>query len=67
LITSKARTIGITLKKRKIKNLVDIGLAGVRVFIDNNDGIKVESVDPEHYVHSAVNKNDFSDKITKAL
>ena len=50
------------IEKEKNKDLVDIGLAGVRVFIDKNDGIKVERVDPEHYIHSAVTRNDFADK-----
>jgi len=43
-------------------NLVDLGLAGVQVYTDKNDGIKLRYIDPEHYVHSYVNRNDFADK-----
>lgn len=43
-------------------NLVDLGLAGVQVYTDKNDGIKLRYIDPEHYVHSFVNRNDFADK-----
>jgi hypothetical protein len=59
-------TIGITLKKRKIK-ISRYRFSRSTSFIDNNDGIKVESVDPEHYVHSAVNKMIFQTNTTKAL
>lgn len=48
-------------------NLVDLGLAGVQVYTDKNDGIKLRYVDPEHYVHSYVNRNDFSNKFYEGV
>lgn len=50
------------IEQQKNIDLVDIGIAGVRVFTDPNDGVKVVYVDPEHYVHSRVSRNDFADK-----
>lgn len=50
------------IEKQKNIDLVDIGLGGVRVYIDKNDGVKLDWVDPENYIHSRVAKNDFSDK-----
>jgi hypothetical protein len=50
------------IEKQNNKNLVDLGLAGIRIFTDKNDGVKLDYVDPEHYVHSYVKRNDFSDK-----
>lgn len=41
---------------------VVLGLLGVRVYIDKNDGIKLSYVDPENYIHSYINRNDFEDK-----
>jgi len=49
-------------EKQKNKDLTDIGIAVIRVWIDDNDGIKVERVDPEYYIHSTVERNDFKDK-----
>jgi len=50
-----------SIERIKNKDLVEIGLAAGRCFIDKNDGVVIESIDPEHYVHSYVEKNDFSD------
>jgi hypothetical protein len=50
-----------TIERIKNKDLVEIGIAVGRCFIDKNDGVVIESVDPEHYVHSYVEKNNFSD------
>lgn len=50
------------IETQKNKDLTDIGIAIVRVWIDENDGIKVKGVDPEYYIHSRVEQNDFSDK-----
>jgi hypothetical protein len=50
------------IEKQKNIDLVDLGLAGIRVHTDKNDGVKVAYVDPEHYVHSSVTRNDFADK-----
>jgi hypothetical protein len=50
------------IEQQKNKDLVDIGIIVGRVWIDKNDGVKVEYVDPEFYIHSKVKKNDFSDK-----
>lgn len=44
------------------KDLVDVGLVICRVFTDKNDGVKVDYVDPENYVHSTVKRRDFKDK-----
>lgn len=44
------------------KDLVDVGLMIARVYLDKNDGIKLGYVDPEYYVHSRVERTDFSDK-----
>jgi ribosomal protein L13 len=59
----KARTIGITLKEKN-KKFSRYRFSRSTSFIDNND-IKVESVDPEHYVHSAVNKMIFQTNTTR--
>lgn len=50
------------LEKQKNIDLVDLGLAGMRVYTDKNDGVKLVYVDPEHYIHSSVSRNDFADK-----
>lgn len=50
------------IEKQKNKDLTNCGIAIIRVWIDDNDGIKVAQVDPEYYIHSQVEKNDFSDK-----
>lgn len=38
------------------------GLIVGRVFIDPNDGVKVQYVNPEYYIHSRCENKDFSDK-----
>lgn len=55
--TNKWRNI----ERKKNKDLVEIGIAACRVWIDTNDGVKVAYVDPENYGHSFVNEDDFSD------
>lgn len=50
------------LEKQKNKDLTDIGIAVCRIWIDDNDGIKVKYIDPEFYIHSRVERSDFSDK-----
>jgi hypothetical protein len=50
------------LEKQKNIDLVDLGLAGMRVYTDKNDGVKLAYVDPENYIHSSVSRNDFADK-----
>lgn len=49
-------------EKQKNNDLTNIGIAITRVWIDDNDGIKVDKIDPEYYVHSKVERNDFDDK-----
>lgn len=48
-------------------DLVNCGIMIVRVYTDKNDGVKVAYVDPQNYVHSYVNKNDFSDKFYEGV
>lgn len=50
------------IEKQKNQDLTNVGMAIARVYIDPQDGIKVEQVNPEFYVHSFVERNDFSDK-----
>lgn len=50
------------IESQKNKDLVEIGLAIVRVWIDKNDGVKIAYVDPEQYVHSHVKSNSFKEK-----
>lgn len=50
-----------SIERDKNKDLVEVGLAVCRVWIDKNDGVKVEYVDPGNYGHSYVKKNNFSD------
>ena len=50
------------IEKQKNRDLTNISLAITRVWIDDNDGIKVDGIDPEFYVHSTVTRNDFKDK-----
>jgi hypothetical protein len=47
------------IEKQKNKDLTDTGLSIIRVWIDDNDGIKVDIVDPEYYIHSRVERSDF--------
>lgn len=44
------------------KDIVENGLIVARVWIDKNDGVKIQYVDIENYIHSYVKRNDFSDK-----
>lgn len=50
------------IEKEKNKDAVRVGLMVARCWTDPNDGVKVDYVDPEEYVHSYVKRNDFSDK-----
>lgn len=50
------------IEAQKNKDITDVGLICARVWIDKNDGVKVEYIDPEYYIHSEVRKFDFSDK-----
>lgn len=43
------------------RDLVVIGLNVLRCWIDPNDGVKVEYIDPERFGYSYCKKNDFSD------
>lgn len=43
------------------RDLVTVGLNVIRCWIDINDGVQVEYIDPEKFGHSYCNKNDFSD------
>ena len=47
------------IEKQKNKDLTDVGLSIIRVWIDDNDGIKVDIVDPEFYIHSRVERSDY--------
>lgn len=50
------------IEREKNKDLTDAAIAVCRIWIDDNDGIKIKYVDPEFYIHSPVERNDFSDK-----
>lgn len=43
------------------RDAVVIGLNVIRCWIDINDGVKIEYIDPERFGHSYCKKNDFSD------
>ena len=43
------------------RDLVTLGLNVIRCWIDINDGVQVEYIDPEKFGHSYCNKNDFND------
>lgn len=49
------------IEEQKNKDLVVNGIAVSRVYTDPNNGVMVEYVDPEYFVHSQVTKNDFGD------
>lgn len=50
------------LEEQRNKDLVDVGIICARIYIDKNDGVKIDYVDPENYIHSRVKTLDFSDK-----
>jgi hypothetical protein len=50
-----------TIKYEIDRDAVNLGLNVIRCWIDINDGVKIEYVDPEKFGHSYCNKNDFSD------
>lgn len=43
------------------RDAVNIGLNVVRCWIDPNDGVRIEYIDPERFGHSYCKRNDFSD------
>ena len=43
------------------RDLVTLGLNVIRCWIDINDGVQIEYIDPEKFGHSYCNKNDFND------
>ena len=49
------------IEDQKNKDLVEIGIAGAKVFTDPINGVGFGDIDPEYLVHSYVKKNDFSD------
>ena len=49
------------VEKEKNKDLVDNGIAGVRIYTDPKDGIKMQFLDIEYLIYSNVDRNDFSD------
>jgi len=49
------------LKYHLDRDIVNLGIQAVRCWIDPNDGVKLDYVDPEYFGHSFCNKNDFSD------
>jgi hypothetical protein len=49
------------------EDLVNCGIMVTRVFIDNNNGVKLDYVDPVNYIHSNVNKNNFDDKFYEGV
>lgn len=50
-----------SIKYETDRDAVTIGINVVRCWIDINDGVKIEYIDPEKFGHSYCNKNDFSD------
>jgi hypothetical protein len=50
-----------TIERTKNKDLVEIGIAVGRCYIDKNDGVIIKEEDPETYVHSFVKTNNFKD------
>lgn len=51
------------IERTKNKDLVEIGIAVGRCYIDKNDGVIIQSINPENYGHSFVEKNNFSDAV----
>nr|WP_315173599.1 hypothetical protein [uncultured Flavobacterium sp.] len=50
-----------SIKYELDRDLINIGINVVRCWIDINDGVKIEYIDPEKFGHSYCNRNDFSD------
>lgn len=56
------------IEQQKNKDLVEIGIAVVRVYTDKNDGVKIAYVNPENYVHSYnENSPNFKDKFYEGV
>lgn len=49
------------IKYETDRDLVTLGLNVIRCWIDINDGVQIEYIDPEKFGHSYCNRNDFSD------
>ena len=50
------------IQEQTKKDLTDCGMLAARVWIDPNNGVMVDYVDIEQYIHSKVSRNDFKDK-----
>jgi len=50
-----------TIKYELDRDAVILGINVLRCWIDINDGVKIEYIDPEKFGHSYCTKNDFSD------
>jgi hypothetical protein len=49
------------IEKEKNKDLTDNGIAGVRVYTDPTDGVKIQFLDIEYLIYNRVTRNDFKD------
>lgn len=49
------------IENEKNKDLTDNGIAGVRIFTDPADGVKMQYLDIEYLIYNRVNTNDFKD------
>ena len=49
------------IEKEKNKDLVDNGIAAVRVYTDSKEGVKIQFLNIEYLIYNRVNMNDFSD------
>jgi len=49
------------IEKEKNKDLVDNGIAAVRIYTDPKEGVKIQFMDIEYLIYDRVNMNDFSD------
>ena len=49
------------IEKEKNKDLTDCGIAGVRIYTDPRDGVKMQFLNIEYLIYDKVNMNDFSD------
>lgn len=51
------------IKEQADKDLVNCGLAVVSCMTDNTNGVVLNGVDIEYFIHSSTSKNDFSDRL----
>ena len=49
------------LKKKTDRDLVNLDMQVAEVYTDENNGVTPRYVDPEHFIHSFVEEDDFSD------